>query len=53
VQMRRAYPGLPSYSLASLTHHFGISMEQHHRAMSDARAAAQLLNLIHERTLAS
>ena len=53
VQMRRAYPGLPSYSLASLTHHFSISMEQHHRAMSDARAAAQLLNLIHERTLAS
>lgn len=53
VQMRRAYPGLPSYSLASLTHHFGISMEQHHRAMSDARAAAQLLNLIHERTFAN
>ena len=53
VQMRRTYPGLPSYSLASLTHHFGISMEQHHRAMSDARAAAQLLTLIHERSLAS
>ncbi|MBD3585643.1 DNA polymerase III subunit epsilon [Salinimonas sp. HHU 13199] len=53
VQMRRTYPGLPSYSLASLTHHFGISMAQHHRAMSDARAAAELLNLIHERTFAS
>ncbi len=50
VQMRRACPGLRSYSLAALTDHFGISMEQHHRALSDARAAAQLLTIIHEKT---
>ena len=50
VQMRRACPGLSSYSLAALTKHFGIDMQRHHRAMSDARAAASLLNIIHERT---
>ncbi|WP_218354169.1 exonuclease domain-containing protein [Alteromonas lipotrueiana] len=51
VQMRRACPGLSSYSLAALTAHFEISMEQHHRALSDARAAAQLLTIIHDKTL--
>jgi DNA polymerase III epsilon subunit-like protein len=44
--MRKAYPGLPSYSLKNLTDHFHISMDRHHRAMSDAKAAAQLLNLM-------
>ncbi len=52
VQMRRTYPGLPSYSLASLTKYFDIGMERHHRAMSDAQAAGQLLNLVHERLFA-
>ena len=45
-EMRRTYPGLPSYSLANLTRHFDIEMEQHHRALSDAKAAAQLLALV-------
>lgn len=45
-EMRRAYPGLASYSLANLTQHFAISMERHHRALSDAKAAAQLLQLV-------
>lgn len=45
-EMRRVNPGLPSYSLANLTRHFGINMEQHHRALSDAKAAAALLNII-------
>jgi DNA polymerase-3 subunit epsilon len=45
-EMRRTYPGLPSYSLANLTRHFDIEMEQHHRALSDAKAAAQLLTLV-------
>ena len=45
-QMRRSHPGLPSYSLANLTTHFQIKMQQHHRAMSDALAAAKLLELI-------
>ncbi|MBX9769335.1 MAG: VRR-NUC domain-containing protein [Bdellovibrionales bacterium] len=44
--MKKAYPGLPSYSLKNLTEHFHITMEQHHRALSDARAAAQLLLLM-------
>ena len=44
-ESRKAYPGLPSYSLAALTAHFNIDMQQHHRALSDAKAAAQLLLL--------
>ncbi len=48
-EMRRTYPGLPSYSLANLTRHFGIGMEQHHRALSDAKAAAELLKHVFEK----
>jgi DNA polymerase-3 subunit epsilon len=48
-EMRRTYPGLPSYSLANLTRHFHIDMEQHHRALSDAKAAAELLKLAFEK----
>lgn len=44
-EMRKAYPGLESYSLAALTKHFDITMTRHHRALSDAEAAAQLLLL--------
>ena len=47
-EMRKAMPGLPSYSLANLTAHFDIQMDQHHRAMSDAKAAAELLKIIHK-----
>ncbi len=50
--MRKLYPGLRSYSLAALTRHFGISLEQHHRALCDAEAAAELLLLVNERRLA-
>ncbi|QJR80779.1 DNA polymerase III subunit epsilon [Alteromonas pelagimontana] len=45
-EMRKAKPGLASYSLASLTHHFNIKMQQHHRALSDAKAAASLLAIV-------
>jgi DNA polymerase-3 subunit epsilon len=48
-QMRRYYKGLPSYSLANLTKHFDIGMQRHHRAMSDAVAASELLKLINEK----
>lgn len=41
--LRKTHPGLTSYGLKNLTNHFRIEMEQHHRALSDARAAAQLL----------
>jgi DNA polymerase-3 subunit epsilon len=47
-EMRKAFPGLPSYSLANLTRHFGIDMTRHHRALSDAQAAAELLFMINE-----
>jgi DNA polymerase-3 subunit epsilon len=50
--MRRRYPGHKSYSLGNLCEAYNISLEEHHRALCDARAAAQLLNLInHQREL--
>ncbi|MCU7553477.1 exonuclease domain-containing protein [Alteromonas sp. ASW11-19] len=49
-EMRKAFPGLPSYSLAALTQHFGIGMDRHHRALSDANAAAALLLMTQEAT---
>ena len=44
--MRRSHPGHKSYSLAALCAIYQIKLEDHHRALCDARAAAQLLNLI-------
>ncbi|WP_375414142.1 exonuclease domain-containing protein [uncultured Bradyrhizobium sp.] len=44
--MRRSHPGHKSYSLGNLCQAYEISLEDHHRALCDARAAAQLLNLI-------
>lgn len=44
--MRRHFPGIKSYGLKNLTQHFQISLESHHRAMCDARAAAELLLLM-------
>ncbi len=44
--MRKTHPGLKSYGLKSLTEHFQINLDQHHRALSDARAAAELLLLM-------
>lgn len=41
--MRKAFPGLASYSLKNLTDHFGISLDQHHRALCDAKATVELL----------
>ncbi|SIS46141.1 DNA polymerase-3 subunit epsilon [Neptunomonas antarctica] len=50
-EMRKHFKGLPSYSLANLTRHFGIDMQRHHRAMSDAIAAGELLNMVNEKRL--
>ena len=47
--MRRLYPGHRSYSLASLCAQYDISLRQHHRAMCDAEAAAELLLLVNEK----
>ena len=50
--MRRLYPGHRSYSLASLCRAYDIPLKQHHRALCDAEAAAELLLLINEKRLA-
>ncbi len=47
--MRRLYPGRKSYSLANLCRDFHISLTDHHRALCDARAAAELLLLVNEK----
>jgi DNA polymerase-3 subunit epsilon len=44
--MRRRFPGHKSYSLGNLCIAFDIDLKDHHRALSDARAAARLLNLM-------
>ena len=49
--MRKLYPGHRSYSLDSLARAYDISLKQHHRAMCDAEAAAELLQLINEKRL--
>lgn len=40
---RRLHPGLTRYSLASLSKQFGAPTEPTHRALADARAAAEVL----------
>ena len=50
--MRRHYPGHKSYSLKNLCETFNIDLNQHHRALCDAKAAAELLRLINEKRMA-
>ena len=47
---RKAFPGLKSYSLGNLCEHFDIDLDNHHRALDDAKATATLLSLIQETT---
>ncbi len=47
--MRRLYPGQDSYSLGALCRAYDIPLRQHHRALCDAEAAAELLLLINEK----
>jgi len=49
VETRRHFPGLPSYGLARLCGHFGIPLENHHRALDDARATARILARINRK----
>lgn len=49
VGMRRRYPGHKSYGLGKLCAIYGIALDDHHRALCDARAAARLLNLINKK----
>ena len=51
--MRKHYPGHGSYGLGPLSREYGIRLENHHRALDDARAAAELLHMINERRLAA
>ncbi|MBL7545900.1 MAG: VRR-NUC domain-containing protein [Bdellovibrionaceae bacterium] len=44
--MKKNFPGLKSYGLKNLTQYFQISLDQHHRALCDAKAAAELLFLM-------
>lgn len=47
--MRKLYPGHRSYSLKNLCKDFKINLKSHHRALCDAKAAAELLFLINEK----
>lgn len=49
VGMRRRYPGHKSYGLGSLCEIYDIRLDQHHRALCDAQAAGQLLNMINQK----
>lgn len=39
---RRAFPGLPRYSLDAMAYTCGIKQESHHRALDDARTCGRL-----------
>lgn len=47
--MRRRFPGHKSYGLGKLCHVYGIELDNHHRALCDARASVHLLNLINRK----
>ena len=42
------FPGLASYSLGKLCHSLHIELNQHHRALADAQAAAEILIKVNE-----
>ena len=50
--MRRLYPGHRSYSLNALCAAYDIPLRNHHRALCDAEAAAELLILVNEKRAA-
>lgn len=43
---RRAFPGLDSYSLGNLIRHFGISVNNRHRALDDTIATSEIFTTI-------
>jgi DNA polymerase III epsilon subunit-like protein len=47
--MRKLYPGHASYSLKNLCREYNIDRNSHHRALCDAKAAAEFLFLINEK----
>lgn len=46
VLSRKAFPGLRSYALGNLIQHFGISVQNRHRAMDDVLATVDILSRI-------
>ena len=46
---RRFFPGLPSYSLHKLTQSLELPEFNHHRALDDAMAAAEILKLAYKK----
>ena len=46
---RRVFPGMPSYSLHKLTESLGLPDFNHHRALDDTMAAAEILKLALEK----
>jgi len=48
VNSRKTFPNLKSYSLGNLASHFDLGLDNHHRALSDAKATAELLILIQQ-----
>ncbi|MFP1130633.1 exonuclease domain-containing protein [Asticcacaulis sp. W401b] len=51
--MRRHFPGLAAYGLGPLSREFGIELTNHHRALSDAMAAAELLKMVNAKRLSA
>ncbi len=50
---QKLFPGLPKYNLKSLCQHFGIELDNHHRASADAYATTKIFeHLIQENTFA-
>lgn len=43
---RKVFPGLPSYSLGNIIKYFSISVQARHRALDDAKATAELFDLM-------
>ena len=43
---RKSFPGLPSYSLGNLIRHFGIQVDQRHRALADTLATTDIFSRI-------
>lgn len=48
-EMRKYFPGQNSYSLGSLSKAYDLPLENHHRALDDAIAAAHLLLMVNEK----
>jgi DNA polymerase-3 subunit epsilon len=48
VESRKVFKGLKSYSLGNLSTHFNLTLNNHHRALADAKATAELLVLIQQ-----